>query len=374
MLKWIFLLYFIFQASLAIADNSFFSKKAELNRVSQKIQELQKNITLDQKQQQQLETELKNLEINIGHLGIQINELNEAIGKDQQKLAKLKSTQKHLSNKLQEQQTALSEQLRASFQLHSLHPLKVILNQDNPTTVERHLYYYQLLAKLRIQMINNTNETLEHLKANLKLMMDQQNHLKQLLNKKQLQQEAHQHSQLRRQQLLTTLHQNVQTKQQELNILLANQHALQNIISELKDRPINIGESRPFDQLRGKLHWPIRGELIANYGSLLDVGDQRLNGVILKAKEGSPVHAIAPGKVIFATWLRGFGLLIIIHHGNNFMSLYGRNHALFAKVGDKVNTGDMIATTGNSGGFKSASLYFEIRQNGQPVNPNLWCS
>ena len=139
-------------------------------------------------------------------------------------------------------------------------------------------------------------------------------------------------------------------------------------------RQISISYDPLFPQLRGKLKWPVRGSIIGAYGSSLGVKDRFLSGVIIKSSNNTPVHSIYPGKVIFANWLRGFGLLVIVNHGNGYMSLYARNHALFSKVGDTVTPHDMIATIGNTGGFAGPSLYFEIRHNGIPVDPNLWCS
>ncbi len=146
---------------------------------------------------------------------------------------------------------------------------------------------------------------------------------------------------------------------------------LQAVLAKLQAQD-EVTAQKPFNQLRHQLTWPISGPIIASYGSMLDVGE-RLSGVIIRATENTPVHAVYTGKVVFADWLRGFGLLVIINHGNGFMSLYARNHSLIAKVGDQVRQGESIATAGNTGGYTKSGLYFEIRENGVPVNPNAWC-
>ncbi len=127
------------------------------------------------------------------------------------------------------------------------------------------------------------------------------------------------------------------------------------------------------DQLRGKLHWPVRGPIMRHFGSSLGLGRQSFSGTLIKIPMGTPVHAIYQGKIIFANELRGFGLLVIVNHGDGFMSLYARNKKLYAKVGDRVKTGDVIALAGNIKDFARSALYFEIRQNGFPVNPASWC-
>ncbi len=130
----------------------------------------------------------------------------------------------------------------------------------------------------------------------------------------------------------------------------------------------------PFTDLQGKLHWPTQGEIVAHFGA--ELGDSKLkyNGVLIQAPAGQPVHAIYGGHVIFANWLHGLGLLLIVDHGNGYMSLYGHNAALYKKVGDSVKPEDLIAAVGNSGVPGPTGLYFEIRHNGQPINPEQWCS
>lgn len=132
-----------------------------------------------------------------------------------------------------------------------------------------------------------------------------------------------------------------------------------------------IFSSTTFKQLKGKLTWPLKG---AHNGIYSLNEPQKLNGVLISAAEGTPVHAIYGGKVIFANWLRGFGLLVIINHGDGYMSLYARNQALYAKVGDLVTQNDVIAKIGKSGGFEKSSLYFEIRRNGIAIDPRQWCA
>lgn len=132
-------------------------------------------------------------------------------------------------------------------------------------------------------------------------------------------------------------------------------------------------EHTPFLTLRGRLQWPSRGKLTTRYGSARKVGKLKWQGVNIKAPEGTEVHAISHGRVAFSDWLRGFGLLTIIDHGDGYMSLYGGNQSLFKEVGDWVEAGEVIAGVGNSGGRKNSALYFEIRHNGKPTNPLKWC-
>ena len=130
---------------------------------------------------------------------------------------------------------------------------------------------------------------------------------------------------------------------------------------------------KPFRELRGKMSWPAKGRLIRRFGQRRSTG-MRWQGVLISGREGSAVKAIHHGRVVFADWFRGKGLLIIIDHGDGFMSLYAHNQSLLRETGDWVDTGETIATMGNSGGLQNAALYFEIRQQGKPSNPKKWCS
>lgn len=365
---------------LSLCNHSVFAAKSpeehsniELTKVSSQIKQLQKKILHDRQEQEDLEQQLKTTEINIGELGQQANHLNQLITYEQEKLNQLKNSHQLTSTQLKQEHLQLAKQIRAVHQLRQIQPLKILLNQENPNTIERNLNYYRHLTQARLSAIFNTKLSLTKLKNNMEEATEHQLNLKKLLSQKQLQQEQQEKAKHHREVLLTKLHQRVQTKEQQLNSLLKNRKALQEVISHLNFQEKNNKAMQNLSQLKGKLRWPVKGSLIANYGNRLDVGDQHLSGVIIKAKLGTPVKALYDGKVIFANWLRGFGLLLIINHGNNYLSLYGRNDLLYAKVGDHVNTGDVIASIGTSGGFEKSSLYFEIRKNGTPVDPNMWC-
>lgn len=345
----------------------------ELTKVTTEIKQLQKTIIIDKQNQMSLEQELQTIETMIGKLNQQTRLLNAAILKEQLQLTKLQNSHTLATNHLTTQQNALTQQIRAIYQLNQLHPLKIILNETDPNTIQRHLVYYRHLTASRMQLIFSIQTSVASLQKQMNDITQHQNNLKKLLSQKQLQQRHVKLAQQRRQQLVNKFKQSVTSKEQQLATLVENQKALFEIISTLRVNTENPVTSLPFNQQRGKLHWPVLGNIAANFGSSLDVAGQHLSGVIIKATQGTSVHAVFPGKVIFANWLRGFGLLIIISHDNNYMTLYGRNQTLLTQVGSHVRMGDVIATTGNTGGFIKSGLYFEIRKNGLPVDPNIWC-
>jgi septal ring factor EnvC (AmiA/AmiB activator) len=130
--------------------------------------------------------------------------------------------------------------------------------------------------------------------------------------------------------------------------------------------------SGPFAQLKGRLALPVRGELTNRYGSPRSDGGLTWRGLFIAAPSGQQVRAVAGGRVVFADWLRGFGNLLIIDHGDSYMSLYGFNETLFKQVGEPVQTGDSVAAVGNSGGAGDSGLYFELRHQGKPFDPLGW--
>jgi septal ring factor EnvC (AmiA/AmiB activator) len=131
-------------------------------------------------------------------------------------------------------------------------------------------------------------------------------------------------------------------------------------------------QAEPFSKLRGNLRLPVRGELTGRFGAPRGASGVEAKGVFIRAPEGQPVRAVARGQVVYADWMRGFGNLLIVDHGENYLSIYANNEALLKTVGDVVSTGDPIATTGASGGNEETGLYFELRHLGRAFDPLRW--
>lgn len=347
-------------------------KKAQLHQVGQQIRLLQQTIDENKQQEMNLQQQLKEAETSIGNLSNQIREINKLFLKEQQALIHLKKTQQAFSIKLKIQHAALTEQLQSAYKLGQAHAWNDLVNQENRNTIKRHLVYYRYLSQTRAELISSIKETIAKLNSTITITKRQEKNIEQLLNQKRQQQHQQQHLMNIRQQLVTQVNKQTKSKQERLTTLLLNQKILRETIAKLSIQPIQINGLK-FSQLHQKLSWPVKGHFITQFGTPLHIGEQNSAGVIISAAPGSPVHAIYAGKVIFASWLRGLGLLVIINHGDNYMSLYARNQTIYAKVGDYVNSGDVIAAVGNTGGYQNSSLYFEIRQNGTPVDPTRWC-
>lgn len=366
-----FLIFCILWAQ-SVSAETVATKQIELSHVNKQIQSLEKNILQNQEQSANLQQQLKSAELAMSRLNEQITHLSQALVAEQAILSELNKTEQATQLKLKSQNDALAQQLRASYELGTQNQLKILLNQENPGAANRHLTYYKAINEARSKLIADIQQNLIVMQKTLFATRKHQQTLKNLLAEKQYQQNHQQRVLKLRQQLILALGLQTESKQQKIDSLMANQKALQETLFRLKQKEVTLN-LQSFNELRGKLLWPVKGQFGASFGSLISGSSLHLNGIVIKAPMGTPVHAIYSGKVVFADWLRGFGLLVIINHGHQYMSLYARNQAIYAKPGQMIQTGDVIATTGNSGGFSSPGLYFEVRQNGSPQNPNLWC-
>jgi len=235
--------------------------------------------------------------------------------------------------------------------------------------------YYQYFNQARLDKLQRINASLQLLTMlEQEKQMEKQELAKLIATNKLLQEQVAQ-SKIERKQLLAKIKQDYQNKRTQLSRLKKNEKKLKNLISTLEKvrqtETVSKIAARPFAKLKGKLPWPVQGKIVRSFGSRRS--DSKWNGVLMRAKEGKKIKSIAHGQVVFSDWFKGYGLLVIIKHDKNFMSLYAFNQSLYSEVGDWVNAGDTIATLGNSGGRNKAGLYFEIRKKNKPLNPKKWC-
>lgn len=365
----------------AFASNEQQIKKGELSRITAQIQKVKDLLFHDKNRKAGLQRELRKNEEVIAKLALELERLDREIAQQTTQLKILQIQQIEQQEKLTIQRAALVQQVRTAYLLKRNHPIKLLLTQHDPHSVARILSYYSYLNKTRLDFMKALSQALEQLQHSTR-QVQQQTQILQTSRTTQLnKQKEFEASKRTRQQILVGLNANIQTRAQKLDTLIGNQKALEQIIKTLQKKPTNTiplfrfaTTNAPFTRLRGKLPWPIRGGSIGkHFGTPIEQSELKYNGVLLKAREGQKVQAIYKGQVVFANWLQGFGLLMIVDHGNGYMSLYGQNHALYKKTGDSVKPGDVVASVGNSGGHDQNGLYFEIRHNGHPINPELWC-
>lgn len=350
--------------------------EAQAKALQHDIKKLKSWLQKARKEQSGVQKKLRTTEQNINQLNRKIKTNQKTLKLEEKRLKKLQREQLSLKDSQLLQQHQLHQQIKTAYQMGQQPYLQVLFNQQRPDQVARALTYFDYLNKARGDKINQYRETLSRLdtlEQDLKQSQTQKQTLQDSLNQR--------HSKLidakkQRKTVLASLKQQISGKDKKLNQAIANQKRLQQLLDQVDNLALltPIDSTKPFKKLRGKLPWPTSGKRMNRFGGLTGNSQQRWKGWLIRANEGTPVQAIHHGRVVFSDWLRGFGLLMILDHGNGYLSLYGRNQSLLHDTGEWVNAGDQIATVGNSGGFEKVRLYFEIRKKGKPQNPARWLS
>ncbi len=270
----------------------------------------------------------------------------------------------------------LEAQVRAAYTSGQQERMKLLLNQHDPATLGRLMTYYRYLSEFRGDNIEAVNGHIRELSDLSEQMVAEEKRLAGLARAYTAELNEVRAAQEKRQGLLSALQSKINEEGSEIERLAAQEQDLARLITELtsilSDYPITSEE--PFIDLKGRLTWPIAGTLLHDFGQPRAAGGLKWNGVVLAAPHGREIRVVYHGRVIFADWLAGMGLLVIVDHGGGYMSLYGYNETTLKIVGDWVAPGDVIATVGDSGGQARSALYFEIRQGTKPLNPRSWVS
>jgi murein hydrolase activator len=350
------------------------SDRNKLDKIKQDIVNLQKTIKGTGEQQGSLNTELKNSELASAKINLKISEIEKKLTSLHVELQKLHNDQKSLEVSRKSQQTLIAQQISSAYQLGNEESIKLLLNQEDPETISRTLKYYDYFLRARAEKLDQYRKTLQAIKQVEASILDRQTLLATNHSAlKEQQQKLISHQQQRR-KVLAQLNQKINTSQQQLDKLKGEHDKLESVLRSLKEGIAKLSlpaMEKPFLDRKGKLAWPVSGRLSKYYGAPRNT-HIRWNGWLLNAKEGTPVHAIHHGRIIFSDYLRGHGLLIIIDHGDGYMSLYAHNQVLLKEIGEWVLAGENIAKVGNTGGQENHALYFEIRHNGKPTNPKPW--
>lgn len=360
----------------ASARESLSVKTEELNELKARIQALRSELEAAYEQKDTLSRQLQVVEEDIGAINRSLHDLKLQMQDQQARLEELQTQKRRHAAELEKQRRRLAQQLRASFAIGRQGYLKLLLNQQDPSAVSRNLIYYDYLNRARSQRINAVTSALDRVRRDEADIARQVEVLDRLYQQQQDKRHALEQRREARSSVLAMVNTRIETKDEELARLTENERQLANLVERLRralsDVPDKAGH-RPFAQLKGQLPWPSEGEIAARFGASRTIGQLKWQGVLIAAPPGDDVRAIYHGRVAFADWLRGFGLLVIIDHGDGYMSLYGHNQSIYKEVGDWVESGEIIASVGSSGGRERPGLYFEVRHNGVPSNPLRWC-
>ncbi len=382
-----FILFLFFSPSIyADFDDDFDSslseeqrqeKKQELEKLRERMSELRQKIEQKQEEKNSATKFLKDIEVRIGERAYVLKKINHHLRKQKRELKKLKKRQQKTRNKLASQRNILSQQIRAAYMIGHQEYLKLLLNQENPAAIGRTLTYYDYFHKARSHHIDEAVVTIEKLDLLSRQVKIKTKELKVSRKQQQVEKQKLEEDFIDRSSIVKAMEKDIAEQGSRLKKFVADEQLLQQLLKEIRNimpsMLTEIDKRETFGKRRGRLKWPVKGKVKRLFGKSRQAANIKWNGVLIPSAEGQEVKAISHGRVAYADWLRGYGMLLIIDHGDGYMTLYGYNQALYKETGDWVEEGEVIASVGRSGGQLKSALYFEIRVKGQPSNPVKWC-
>ncbi|MCT8597700.1 murein hydrolase activator EnvC [Glaesserella parasuis] len=368
----------------------------DLSKIQQNSQAFKNKIDEQKKKRDSLQSTLKNQEIEMGKVLNSLKQTEMTLSETRASIKRTEQEIKRLEKQEAVQKEKLKEQLDSAYR-SGIHPsvLERLLSEE-AKNADRMGAYYEHINQVRIDAIYELRRTQADLKARRDELKEQQKGQQTQLNKQKKQEKDLQKVKNERESTLRSIDKSLAQDQGHLENLKANEEALRNQLvqasneSEQQEKQ-DIAKSeqkkntkkrrsatesekqqvRAGNGLSGKYRMPVSGKIINRFGST-QMGEIKWNGVVIQASAGTPVRAIAGGRVILATWLQGYGEVVVIEHGKGDMSLYGYNQSVNVRKGERVQAGQVIASVGNSGGQSRSALYFEIRRKGVAVNPLKW--
>jgi len=351
-------------------------KERELEAVRDKISDLKTSMDRRAAERDRITGELQTAEVLIAERRNHLKDLERQRAFSEKKKAGIDQQLASRQSDLASESEQLAAQVVAAYTSGQQERLKLLLNQHDPATLGRVLTYYRYMSEYRGENIETVNGFIAELADLQKQAAEEENRLAGLTRARTAELIELDAAQNKRQSLLVSLKSRISQEGSEIDRLAAQEQDLARLIAELtsilSDYPITSEE--PFSKHKGRLTWPIAGNLLHDFGQPRATGSVKWNGVVLAAPRGREVRSIYHGRVVFADWLAGMGLLVIVDHGEGYMTLYGYNETTLKRAGDWVAPGDVIATVGDSGGQQQTGLYFEVRQGTKAVNPRSWVS
>ena len=364
---------------LALSKTDRLTHKTTVNKlkdVRNSISSLKTNFDKNQTKLNGIQARLKKIELSMSVENQKLQRTKVAINKTKSKIADFQLQERALDKKIQWQLEKIKEQLQTQFVLGNSPPLKLILNQADRQHFGRMMGYFDYFNQARVTSLNDYQASVKKQKIlnnQLTKKQRQQTDLYQVRERKTEQLKTQYET---RSLLVSSLKKNLKATSVKLKEYQKDESRLALLVKKLEtalaDIPNALINQQKFKNSRGDLPWPTLGKVTNKYGDKRSGSKMRWNGIIIAGPEGQQVTSVHSGRVAYADWLRGFGLLIIVDHGDDFMTLYAHNQSLYRDIGDWVETGDMIAAIGRTGGAEQTGLYFEIRQKGIPTNPFDW--
>ena len=349
--------------------------ETELKAVRAEIARIRAKMEHDQIETDRAARELRAAEQSVGAARTALDELHDERTARSARRAELAAQKRMREAEISADRATLASQLRVAYLIGREEPLKLLLNQQDPVRAGRMFAYYGYFGRARAGELERIAASVQALDTTDRELASEEDRLTSLESQRRADLAQLETARAQRGQALASLQAQSRTRAQALQRLQREQSGLETLLRELARaiQKFPLDRNDAFSQLRGKLAWPVSGQLVARFGEPR-AGALKWDGVLVATERGAPVRAIYQGRVIFADWLPGLGLLTIVDHGNGYLSLYGHNDRLLKGVGDEVGAGDSIAVAGDSGGSARPELYFEIRKGGHPLDPRPWFS
>jgi murein hydrolase activator len=378
-----------------LALNSFFcialmcgyaqaDEKAEMAKLQKEIEALQKELKEVQGTRSDLQKDLEKSEKQINDLQKKADEINTQLKGQNNELNQLKNERSQLEQARKNQQAQIAEQMRAAHKLGEQSEVKVLLNQESPDQVSRIMKYHSYFMEAHTGKMKSYLETITRIDALTPEIEKKTFELAAMQGELDNQRAELKTIHREREKALAKVNSDLKNKNQALKQLGEDRRRLQALLDKVTRQVATTGAinapgyvplpkgGEKFSQRRGRMPWPTQGSMVHRFGSARIAGQMNWNGAYISAPMGNNVRAVHHGRVVFADYFGGHGLLVIVDHGEGYMSLYAHNQRLLKKAGEPVQAGEIIATVGNSGGQADTGVYFEIRHQGKPVDPGVW--
>ncbi|MEM1141356.1 MAG: peptidoglycan DD-metalloendopeptidase family protein [Pseudomonadota bacterium] len=349
--------------------------RQQLDALRAEISEISQDLKLSRQRRGGLQSELRESELQLAKLKKNLLTTDREIVRIQGELKGLASELAKLRTAATNQQEAVAKEVRSLWASGKSSEVRLLLSQDDPQDLARLLAYHRYILEARSQVLQDYATTTRQLQESETEQSRQQVELTTYLDRLTQQTQAIELANNTRREVILKIEQDLKTDEQVLAARQRDELELQNLLNEIVEAAAQLitqADVQSFEAAKGAMPWPVAGRLVHRFGNPRNQGKMRWQGVSLQAEAGSTVSAVHHGRVVFADWLRGSGLLLVLDHGEGFMSLYAHNDSLLREVGDWVEVGSAIATVGSSGGQDQASLYFEIRKDGEPTDPLAW--
>lgn len=363
-------------AAPAYTQSDEAATRAQLQQLEKDIARIQKEIGSAGSERDKLQSELRSAEVQLGKLLRDIKRSERDIAGGERELKTLEAEQAKLTTARDEQQARIKTELNAAWRMGREGQLKLLLSQDSPDTVSRTLTYYRYFLEARQEQLAAYRATLEEL-ANTTASIDAT--LSSLRTRREeltLKRSELDVAQTEREQALAGVMASISNKSEELKQKEESRKKLESLLAAIETAIDKLDVPDGYDDFaaaKGAMPWPLEGKPSNRFGRPRNEGKMRWQGVTIPADAGTTVRAIHHGRVVYADWLRGSGLLLIVDHGDGYMSLYAHNQSLLRDVGEWVSAGTPVSTVGDTGGQGRNALYFEVRHKGKPVDPSRWC-